>query len=169
LGVTHIGSNIHFNNTEVTLVIGGIDPTRTYHQWDQVVIELKKHGIHQCVLIGTGEYAQQEAFKIKQELGSQLDIVNLVNKTSMQECIQLLQNTQTLLTADGGMMHMGVACGIPKIVSLFTKGIDASYRLPQVHLEGAIQGQSSQINDIDPAIIIERFKRLQQLQQNHLK
>jgi heptosyltransferase-2 len=145
---------------EVMIAIGGMDPSRTYHQWDQVILGLSNLGIKECVLIGKGSLAEQEAKKIQQDLSSLIKIQNLINQTTLSECARMLGKTQTLLTADGGMMHLGVASGTREIVALFTQGITPSFRLPTQHIEGAIQGTSGELNDIPPKDIIERFKTL---------
>jgi len=153
-------------NIDVMIAIGGMDPSRTYHQWKQVIEELGNLQVKECVLIGLGDVAEQEAKKIQNELGHLLKIKNLINQTSLIDCARLLEKTQTLFTADGGMMHLGVASGTHEIVALFTQGINPSFRLPYAHIEGAIQVKSGEINDIAPNVIIERFKALRSLHAN---
>jgi len=148
---------------EVMIAVGGMDPSRTYHQWEQVIRELSNLGVKECVLIGKGDVAEQEAKKIQIELGHLVKIKNLINLTSLIDCARMLETTQTLFTADGGMMHLGVASGTREIVALFTQGINPSFRLPNPLIEGAIQVQSGEINDIAPNEIIERFKKLRSI------
>jgi heptosyltransferase-2 len=164
LGIHKPSSNLDSQpNIEVMIAIGGMDPSRTYHQWDQVIRELSTLGINECVLIGKGDLAEQEAKKIQNELSHLLKIKNLINLTSLIDCAQMLERTRTLFTADGGMMHLGVASGTRKIVALFTQGINPSFRLPHPHVDGAIQVSSGEINDIAPNLIVDRFKKLRSL------
>lgn len=150
-------------NIEVMIAIGGMDPSRTYHQWGQVIHELSHLGVKECVLIGKGSIAEEEAKSIQTELSSHIVIKNLINQTSLNDCAKILEKTRTLLTADGGMMHLGVASGAQEIIALFTQGIKPCYRLPLIHIEGAVQGKSGELNDISPIDIVERFKKLRSI------
>lgn len=140
----------------LTIAIGGMDPSRIYFQWLEVLSLLQKNGHQRCLLIGAGEYAQRSSEIMVEALKHVMDIQSLVNQVSLHECQQVLSQTQLLITADGGLMHLGVASGTQRIVSLFTKSIWPSYRLANPYLKDAIQSPSDMINDIHPQWIVDK-------------
>ena len=140
----------------LAIALGGMDPSRIYFQWPKVLTALQGLGFKHCLLIGAGEQAQATSDEMIATLGSAMKIESLVNQVSLDECRTLLAQTELLITADGGLMHMGVASGCKRIISLFTKSIAPSYRLTTQYLGDAIQSSSDLINDIDPERIVHR-------------
>lgn len=57
-----------------------------------------------------------KAAHLSEKLGSAL--INLVNKTSLDEAFAILLHTSLIITEDSGLMHMAWALGIP-VVALF--------------------------------------------------
>ena len=154
-------SSIHNTGVEpdrypLTITLGGMDPSRIYFQWLEVISQLQNKGFDRCLLIGSGEQAQQTSDAITKAFNSVMTIENLVNQVSLQECQALIARTQLLITADGGLMHLGVATGCQRIISLFTKSILPAYRLSEEYLQDALQSPSDAINDIEPQWIVEK-------------
>ena len=140
----------------LTITLGGMDPSRIYFQWQEVISQLQRKGFKRCLLIGSGEQAQQTSDAIVNAFSSVMTIESVVNKVSLQECQSLIARTQLLITADGGLMHLGVATGCQRIISLFTKSILPSYRLSEEYLSDAIQSASDAINDIEPEWVVAK-------------
>ena len=131
----------------LVIVLGGIDPVRTYRKWAYVLEKLSRLGLRECVLIGTGPIAKADAENIaSRELHITID--DRVDQLSLHQCTQLLSRTALLLVADGGAMHLGVAVGVEKIIGLFIAGIPPELRLPLEYHSQALISPTGFINDI---------------------
>ncbi len=139
------------------IVLGGKDPSRIYLQWPALLRELQMQGFERCLLLGTGEQAQITSDAICKTFGQDIRIQSLVNAISLQQCQTILSQTELLITADGGLMHLGVASGCQRIIALFTKGILPEYRLPMPQLMDAIQSQTDEINGIAYLDIVKKI------------
>jgi hypothetical protein len=114
-------------------------------------------GFSKCLLLGTGNQAAKIAKDILNKSGTSMHIQNLVNQTTIQQCKTILNQTELLITADSGLMHLGVASECKRIISLFTHGIMPSYRLPEEFIKDSIQSSSDEINGIEYSQIIHRI------------
>jgi hypothetical protein len=144
----------------LAIVLGGMDPSRIYLQWPELLNALQTQGFERCLLLGTGESARITSEAICKTFNQGLKIENMVNAMTLKECQIALSQTELLITADGGLMHLGVASGCKRIISLFTKGILPEYRLPMPELMDAIQSQTDAINDIAYGEIIKKINRV---------
>jgi ADP-heptose:LPS heptosyltransferase len=145
--------------TDITIVLGGVDPVRTYPHWDLVLQSLSYLQKKSITLIGTGDVAElagQTIFK----LNLNLKIRNVVNQLSLSECIDELARTKLLLVADGGAMHLGVAVQVPQMVSLFIKEIPPNLRIPNRYHEHAIVSTTGFIKDIDASDIVQKIEHV---------
>jgi ADP-heptose:LPS heptosyltransferase len=153
----HESSNIQQLPNSVTLAIGGADPTRTYENWQDVVIGLKKLGVKSITLVGSENgVAYTERICALQENGFQ--IFNYVGKTSLRKCKQLMQSTSAIIAADGGLMHLAITCNKP-VVSLFNNAIKPIWRLPDCLLAYSIQSNTKDINNISSNEIINTVQK----------
>ena len=143
--------------TDITIVLGGVDPVRTYPHWDQVLQSLGFFQKKAITLIGTGEVAELNGQAIL-DLKLNLKIRNMVNQLSLSECIDELARTKLLVVADGGAMHLGVAVQVPQMVSLFIKEIPPNLRIPNRYHEHAIVSNTGFIKDIDPNQIAKKIE-----------
>jgi hypothetical protein len=141
----------------LVIVLGGMDPSRIYLQWSDMLIKLHEMGFKDCVLLGTGDQALHAANQVLNDLGARMNVQNWVNQMTLQQCTQVLSQTQLLITADGGLMHLGVASGCKRIISLFTRNISPSYRLSAEFTKDAIQSPTHAINGIAYTQIIHRI------------
>ncbi len=139
----------------LTIVLGGMDPVRTYPYWHEVLSQLAKSVQCEVTLIGIGESATLASQEIEQ-LNLNLSITNFVNKLSLQDCIDVLAQTQVLLVADGGAMHLAVTVHVPSMVSLFIKGIPPLLRIPEAYHENTLVSATGFVRDIDVQKIVER-------------
>ena len=131
----------------LVVVLGGIDPVRTYRKWADVLVQLSGQGVRECVLIGTGPVAKADALDIVNR-SIPMTIDNRIDQLSLQQCTRLLSRTKLLLAADGGAMHLGVAAWTEKIIGLFIRGISPELRLPADYQVHAVVSPTGLINDI---------------------
>ena len=143
--------------TDITIVLGGIDPVRTYSHWDLVLQSLGFIQSKVVTLIGTGEVAELAGQAIL-NLNLNLKIRNMVNQLSLAECIDELSLTKLLLVADGGAMHLGVAVQVPQMISLFIRDIPPILRIPNRYHEHAVVSATGFIKDIDPNQIAKKIE-----------
>lgn len=141
----------------VTIVLGGMDPVRTFEKWHQVVGELVSSMGLEVTLIGTGKAAQSQSDLI-QSMGFGRAVIDLVNQIDLQELIRVIAVTKLLLVADGGAMHMGVALKVPKIIALFIKGIPPFLRIPEEYRMSSITSHTGLINDIPTEDVLHKAK-----------
>ncbi len=141
----------------LVIVLGGMDPSRIYLQWSDLLLKLHEMGFKDCVLLGTGDQALHAANQVLNDLGDRMNVQNWVNQMTLQQCSDVLSQTQLLITADGGLMHLGVASGCKRIISLFTRNIMPSYRLSVEFTKDAIQSPTHAINGIAYTQIIHRI------------
>ena len=64
----------------------------------------------QFLIIGVGIMADKATY-LKEELGDHL--INLVNKTRIEQAIAIVQQAKIMLSEDSGLMHMAWVLGIP--------------------------------------------------------
>ena len=158
LAPPHSLSPSSFQDTyPLVIVLGGVDPSRIYFQWSNLLLSLSEKGFSKCLLLGTGNQASEIAKDILNKSDTCMHIQNLVNQTTIQQCKTILNQTELLITADSGLMHLGVASGCKRIISLFTHSIMPSYRLPEEFIKDSIQSSSDEINGIENTQIIHRI------------
>ena len=152
---------VSFENklTDITFVLGGIDPVRTYPHWDLVLQSIRHFHNKTISLVGTGEVAELTAQAIL-NLNLNLKIENMVNQLTLSECIDELARTKLLLVADGGAMHLGVAIQVPQMISLFIKEIPPNLRIPGRYHELAIVSSTGFIKDIDARQIVQKIEHV---------
>lgn len=72
----------------------------------------------------------------------------------------ILSSCNMLICADGGLMHMGVACDVELIVGLFVSEIPPTYRLPHIYHEMALISETASVQDICPQAIVDKVNCL---------
>ncbi|MDR3370197.1 glycosyltransferase family 9 protein [Rhodoferax sp.] len=143
----------------IVLALGGVDSVRTYQSWSQVVSGLSDDMRHHITLTGTGEIAQLQAQKIMQN-NSYLDIENKVNQTSLDDIKTIFACCDMLVCADGGLMHLGVACDVKIILGLFIERIPPAYRLPRDYHDMALVSPTGSVNDIEASHVVNKLRQL---------
>lgn len=92
---------------------------RSFLNYHNIIATLKEKsmGVHTFVLIGkTGSHTPN------------LDCLDLINKTTIQEVAILIKNAKLLVAVDGGLMHIGMIQNVP-IIAIFST-IHSQYRCP---------------------------------------
>ncbi len=149
LSISTVPIDAPMQRHELAVVMGGIDRGRTYNYWPEVLRKLSSDGVHRCLLLGTGEIARNCAEKIMHDPNITMKFTNAVDVWSVQESLQAMKESKLLLAADGGAMHLAVCAGTEVIISLFTKGISPSWRLPEQHVCNAIISSTGDVSDIN--------------------
>jgi heptosyltransferase-2 len=159
LAHTQRASKVATSDQQLTLVLGGMDIVRTYLRWDEVIEKISLSGNWTINLVGTGDTALAQSHAIMART-HHVPLNNYVNQTSITDIKSILLRTDLLVCADGGLMHMGVAYDVPKIVGLFIKGIPGVYRLPHIHEVHSITSSTGLIADIAVEALVENIQTL---------
>jgi len=133
------------------IVVGGVDPSRSYPHWGQVVQALRRHGVTSITLLGSTN-GQAAAAAAEAAWDGAPGLLNRVGKTTLQDCTEALSNAAHVVAADGGLMHMAVALG-RSVTALFTATVSPSWRLPPDLVGTSLQSATSLVGDIDPAAV----------------
>lgn len=143
------------NFKKIAFALGGVDELRTYKHWLSLATALTDSGINiEFTLLGSAN-ALEAAQEITSRSSNALRINNHVNKTSITECRNLIHQQDLLITADGGLMHLGSTTGT-KLVSLFHSTVKPHWRLSGKHLNAALQSTTSSVSDIPLSLITQK-------------
>lgn len=111
----------------IALGIGGVVPWRTYPHWAAVLHFLKiQYPEIQWILLGTAN-GRDMAQEIARSFSGDEKSLNLVDALPLDHVFARLQRVTLLLTADGGLLHLGKAAKVP-IVALFAGAIHPRMR-----------------------------------------
>lgn len=155
-------SNLQTENNyiiKIAYAMGGVDKNRTYNDWSALTIKLLESNIKfELTLLGS-ENAAATAQELTNKLDKKLKIINKVNKTDITECRQLIHQQDLLITADGGLMHLGSTTKV-KLISLFHAKVNPYWRLSGEHLQSALQSTTNSVSDIAAADIVQACIKL---------
>jgi len=144
--------------TQVALALGGVDPLRTYPHWPQVALALLQGGVREISLFGS-DNGQPAAQHLLARVGAAAQVHNHVGRTTLTACRQLLCDQHALVSGDGGLMHMGLALGLP-VVGLFNAAVQAQWRLPASALPYALQSQMPGLDTLAPQRVADTLLSL---------
>ena len=141
-------------HSKIAIALGGVDAARTYNHWLALAEKLfQSDNKIELTLVGSSN-----AIEIGQMFVSQFSkrqrIVNLVNKTNITECRNLINQQDLLIAADGGLMHLGATTST-KLISLFHKKVDPQWRLSGTHLQSCLQSSTLAVSDIAVDAIVK--------------
>jgi Glycosyltransferase family 9 (heptosyltransferase) len=142
----------------IALALGGVRANRTYSHWPEVVRALAQAGYRDFVLLGS-ENGSAAARDIAALGDSSLRVLDFVGRTSLGACRELLSRCALALAADGGLMHLAIAAGVP-VVSLFQSDVRPQWRLPPDEIAHSIQSATSSVSDIAPRLIVQEAQEL---------
>jgi Glycosyltransferase family 9 (heptosyltransferase) len=142
----------------IALALGGVRANRSYAHWPEVVRALAQAGHRDFVLLGSdnGSAAAREIAALGD---SSLRVLDFVGRTSLSACRELLSRCALALAADGGLMHLAIAAGVP-VVSLFQGDVQPQWRLPATEIARSIQSATSSVSDIAPRRIVQEVQKL---------
>ena len=137
-------------STYVGIVLGGIDPNRTYQRFDEVVEKLLNSGIR-VVLLGSVN-GSEIADRIKNDHLDNSSLTSFVGKQSFYEFKQAVNRVSVMICADGGGMHMALGLDTP-MVALFSYELPES-RMPSSYIGAALHA-GGEVSIIEPDSIVK--------------
>ncbi len=144
----------------VALCVGGVDPRRTYQQWDAVMGHLVAQGLRDFVLVGSGN-GQAAAQQLVQAFGASARIDNRVGASTLGQTRALLQQASVLACSDGGLMHVAAADDRVPMVALFCSTIRPEWRLrPQASPVATLTSDTVDVNAIAPQVVARQILAL---------
>lgn len=138
---------------KIALVLGGVDPLRTYTRWLEVAHELGAHKAVEITLLGSANGAHT-ARSFEQSWRGTLH--NWVGKTTLLECRQIIEGQDAVIACDGGMMHLAVTT-TTELISLFSQSVEPGWRLPPDKIATALQSTQGGVDAIEPGEIVKRL------------
>jgi ADP-heptose:LPS heptosyltransferase len=113
----------------VAFAIGGAAPGRTYRHWQKVIVPLlQRHPGLSAVLLGSRNATAMRDAILHESPAMAYRIVDLVDRCTLLQSFEVLRGCILGVAADGGLLHMANAAGIPT-VSLFDSQISPALRL----------------------------------------
>lgn len=115
----------------VGVVLGGIEPRRTYQHWMEVVVSLLLDDV-QVILMGSSNAKKEEANILNrfEPYSVKNSLISYVDKTNFAQFLSLCRECDLIMSADGGAMHMALSVNKP-MICLFSEEYPES-RLPYV-------------------------------------
>lgn len=139
----------------IALCVGGVDPLRTFTDWEAVIAELMRCGKNEFLLIGS-DNGVSEAQRITQKFGDAALIHDCVGKCTIAQSHDLLAAARVVVCADGGLMHLAATTATP-LIALFSSTIRPEWRLPSRATATAVCSSSPNVNDISPQEIVKKI------------
>jgi ADP-heptose:LPS heptosyltransferase len=107
----------------VALMLGGVEPFKTYQQWPEVIRILRARwpsgrDFPGFVLVGSKngvDYVEPVLAALKN-----CDAVSVVDSLGLRQTVRALADSDAFVGTDGGLMHCAVALGVPGL-ALFAK------------------------------------------------
>lgn len=131
----------------IALAIGGASPGRTYHHWDKVVATLlQRNENNSFVLLGSSNAITMRDAILHTTSGHKSRIIDCVNRHTLTQTFEILRRCTLAVAADGGLLHIANAAGIPT-VSLFDRHIAPALRLTTANRSITVQSTGT-ISDI---------------------
>lgn len=159
LTITHsdelIIDSYHLPDKFITIAIGGASRQRTFLRWDKLVSSMiSKKLADNIILIGSIGACKDADYISK---ANPNNVINMVGKCSFKQSARIIQKSQLLICADGGLLHAANAVNTA-VISLFYY-IDPLVRLVDSNKSiGLVDKQD--INNISIDSIIEKINEI---------
>jgi heptosyltransferase-2 len=127
----------------IALAIGGASAGRTYPHWDKVVAALlQQHHDARFVLLGSSNAVAMRDAIFRATGESAANIIDCVDHCTLTQTYEILRRCTLAASADGGLLHVANAAGIPT-VSLFDCHIAPALRLTAANRSIALQSKGT--------------------------
>lgn len=144
----------------VAICVGGVDPRRTYQQWQAVVARLVAQGVRDFLLVGSNN-GVASAQQLADQFAGSASINNQVGATTLAQTRALLQHASVLACTDGGLMHVAAADDQVPMVALFCSTIRPEWRLrPQARALATLSSDTADVNAITPDLVADHVLSL---------
>jgi ADP-heptose:LPS heptosyltransferase len=148
------------NRLRVCLMVGGVNPIKTYRLWPEVMKLLRQgwptgRPFPELVLIGSANghaYVEQVMAVLDQD-----QPVSLVGKLSLRATARLLADCDFFIGPDGGLMHCALGFGVPGL-ALFALFKPRLYLPPETKMQALYDLEN--INNIDPQLVAKKVQEL---------
>lgn len=138
-----------------TLMLGGVEPFKTYQQWPEVIRLLRARwpvgrDFPELVLVGSKNgvpYVEQVMAAL-----NGCDTVSKVDGLTLRQTARVLADSDFFLGTDGGLMHCAVALNVPG-VALFAKFSPRILLPPQTTMHPIYDAVN--VNNIPPATVAD--------------
>lgn len=135
----------------IAIALGGVRDWRTYTQWVPVIKGLAEAGVRgPVVLLGS-----DNGFALRDEIvagGTGLRLIDRVGQHSLGEVHALMRRCSLVLCADGGLLHVAHAAGIP-VVALFAGIIEPCFRVTAANRTHCLHGERS-VDDVPVSDVV---------------
>jgi hypothetical protein len=122
-------AELRLPQSAVAFAIGGAAPGRTYQHWHKVIAALLQRRTDvTVVLLGSRNAIEMRDAILREAPAQAYRIVDLVDRCSLLQSFEVLRSCMLAVSADGGLLHMANAAGIPT-VSLFDCHVSPALRL----------------------------------------
>lgn len=147
----NLTKTIKHNNKIITIAVGGKHPFRTYTKWDKLAIKLiEKYPDFKFIVVGT-----QHSTDISKKNFQVRKVDNYVGKLSIFETAHIIKQSNLLICADSGLLHIANAVNTP-VLALFAGAI-----VPEIRMTGFKNSKalyhSESVNRIAPEKILSAF------------
>lgn len=159
LTITHsdklIIDNYYLPDKFITIAIGGASRQRTFSKWSELVSSMiSKKLVDNVILIGSIDACKDADYILKVNPNN---VTSMVGKCSFKQSARIIQKSQFLICADGGLLHAANAVNTT-VISLFY------YINPMVRLVDSNKSiglvDIQDINNIGIESIIEKFNQI---------
>ncbi len=141
------------------LVLGGVNPIKTYKSWPAVIRLLRQRWPAQktfleMMLIGSDNgqaYVEQVMDALDRDQAR-----SFVGKLSLRATARLIADCDFFIGPDGGLMHCAVAADVPGL-ALFPTNDPQLFLPPETKME-ALWGTTEDINTINPELIAKKLE-----------
>ncbi|HKX42720.1 MAG TPA: glycosyltransferase family 9 protein [Burkholderiaceae bacterium] len=141
----------------IALALGGVWPQRTYHRWHEVLALLSERGWHgRVVLLGSAN-GRELADRLAGDVPHGLELLDLIGRTTLPEAQALIARCSAAACADGGLMHLAFATGVP-VVALFNAAIDPQWRVPAAMKGVALASAGEEVDGIAPSAVADAIE-----------
>lgn len=127
---------INSKDRYVGICIGGNEVARPEYWYrnfsveflEKLIVELTKK--HKVIMFGQSKDRNEADQKTLSEISNRFNIINLIDKLTLNELIIVLKRCACVISSDTGMLHMSIALKVPT-VALFSNNTGSIYIAPK--------------------------------------
>lgn len=138
----------------VGVLVGGIDPNRTYGHWIKVLTSFRDRNVG-FLLLGSSN-GVEEANTIHRSFDG-INVMSKVGDLSLGDFKSAVETCDVIVCPDGGGMHMSLGCETKMVVLFGNESPDS--RLP-VSFDGLALHAKGEVSNIQPSLIVDAIDNL---------
>lgn len=144
----------------IALALGGVVSWRTYSRWFELIAHVQRAlPQHRWLLLGAenGLSSAGEVMSYFEKTAQTHVVENCVNQLTLTQVFKRLQKVALLVTADGGLLHLGKAAQAP-MVALMAGPIHPTMRFDGGDPASVIHATAA-VDDIDPMQVAQAVEQ----------